>query len=347
MTAARRTPSSVKSHPPVLDWLLEKRDPGVRYFALRDLLGAPADDPDLLAARRATVRTSPVKEILQAMVTDGWWVKPGPGYSPKYTGTVWQVIFLGQFGADGENRRVRKAADYVLDHSRAALGGFSASPTQGGMVHCLQGNLGAALLELGLGDDPRLRTALDWLARSITGEGIAPNTETEAKVHYIKSANSAPGFVCSANNQRPCAWGAVPALDALRRVPARRRTPAIRRAIDNGVTFLFSRDPATADYPMGWSHKPNASWFKFGYPMGYVADVLRTAEVLVGLGHGRDPRLSKLGELILSKRCPDGTWPLEYSYTGKTWFDLGPKRLPNKWVTLRALRALSGMGVEG
>jgi hypothetical protein len=328
----------------VLDWLLEKRDPGVRYFALRDLVGAPLDDRQVVAARRATRRASPVAEILAAQETEGYWVKPGPGYSPKYTGTVWQVIFLGQFGADGSDRRVRKAAEYVLDHSRAPLGGFSASATPGGLIHCLQGNLAASLLEMGFGDDPRLRQALDWLARSITGEGIAPNTDTKAEVRYLKSANSAPGFVCSANNQRPCAWGAVPALDALRRVPARRRTAAIRRAIDTGVAFLFSRDPAAADYPMGWGQKPNGSWFKFGYPMGYVTDVLRTAEVLVGLGYGRDPRLSNTADLILSKRRADGRWPLEYSYTGKTWFDLGKKRQANKWVTLRALRVLKGVG---
>jgi len=329
---------------PVLDWLLEKSDPGVRAFALRDLLGAPEDDRQLLAARRATVRASPVREILAAQEDDGYWVKPGPGYSPKYTGTVWQVAFLGQFGADGSNRQVRRAGEYVLDHSRAPAAASAPSATAGGLIHCLQGNLGAALLELGFGDDPRLRQALEWLARSITGEGIAPNTDTKAEVRYLKSANSAPGFVCSANNHRPCAWGAVPAMDALRRVPPRRRTPAMRRAIDAGVAFLFSRDPAEADYPMGWSEKPNGSWFKFGYPMGYVCDVLRTAEVLVGLGYGGDARLAKLRDLILAKRRPDGRWNLEYSYAGKTWFDLGPKRQPNKWITLRCLRVLDGMG---
>jgi hypothetical protein len=329
----------------VLDWLLEKEHPGVRALALRDVLGAPADDPDVMAARRATVRCSPVKEILEAMEPEGWWVKPGPGYSPKYNGTVWSVTFLGQFAADGKDRRVRRGADYVLDHSRAPHGGFSASATPGGLIHCLQGNLGASLLELGYEEDPRLKQALDWLARSITGEGIAPNTDTSADVRYLKSANSAPGFVCSANNQRPCAWGAVPALDALRRIAPRRRSASVRQAIKTGEGFLLSRDPALADYPMGWTTKPNGSWFKFGFPLGYVCDVLRTAEVLVGLGHGRDPRMKNLRDLILAKRLPDGRWNLEYSYTGKTWFDLGPKRQPNKWITLRALRALRGMGV--
>ena len=95
---------------------------------------------------------------------------------------------------------------------------------------------------------------------------------------------------------------------------------------------------------MGFATKPNGSWFKFGYPMGYVTDVLRNAEVLVALSKGKDRRLRALKELVLSKRGPDARWRLEYSYAGKTWFDLGAKRAPNKWVTLRARRALKGMG---
>lgn len=336
-------------HDLVLDWLLEKQDPGVRHFALRDLLGAPLDDKDLLAARRATVRRSPVRDILEAQDREGYWVKPGTGYSPKYTSTAWQVIFLGQLGADGEDARVRRGAEYALDHSRTTLGGFTAmggfseAPKPAGMIHCLQGNLAASLLELGFGNDLRLKKALDWLARSITGDGLAP-ASSKNPVRFYRSGNSAPGFHCAANNHKPCAWGAIPAMDALSRVPPRSRTAVMRRAIEAGVEFLLSRDPAKATYPMGWSTKPNGSWFKFGFPMGYVTDVLRNAEVLVALGKGRDPRLKKLAALILAKRGGDGRWPLEYSYQGKTWFDLGAKRAPNKWVTLRARRALRGMG---
>ena len=327
----------------VLDWLLEDDDPGVRFFALRDLLGAPADNKDVVAARRATVRRSPVREILEAQDRDGFWVKAGPGYAPKYTGTVWKVAFLGQFGADGENARVRRAAGYLLDHTRSPVGGFSANGTSAAMIHCLQGTLAASLLELGYGDDPRLQEALDWLARSITGEGIAPDGSASPR-RYYRSGNSAPGFCCSANNHMPCAWGAIPALDALSRIPPTVRTPPQRRAIRVGLAFLLGVDPAQAAYPMGFATKPNGSWFKFGYPLGYVTDVLRNAEVLVALGKGKDRRLRTLRELILSKRGPDGRWRLEYGYAGKTWFDLGAKRAPNKWVTLRARRALKGMG---
>jgi len=192
-------------------------------------------------------------------------------------------------------------------------------------------------------DDPRVAEGLDWLARSITGESIAPAGSKETRRFY-RSGNSAPGFCCSANNHKPCAWGAIPALEALSRIPAAARTPLQRRAIRAGVAFLLSTDPAAADYPAGYAQTPNRSWFKFGYPMGYVADVLRNAEVLAALGKGKDRRLQRLRDLILSKRAPDGRWRLEYSYAGKTWFDLGAKGAPSKWVTLRARRALMGLG---
>ena len=117
----------------VLDWLLEKRDPGVRFFALRDLLDVPSDDPQLLAARRDTVNKSPVKAILDAQHGEGYWVKSGSGYLPKYKSTLWQLIHLGQFGADGQDTRVKQAADYVLDNARSPHGGFSMNANKSGM----------------------------------------------------------------------------------------------------------------------------------------------------------------------------------------------------------------------
>jgi hypothetical protein len=331
---------------PVLDWLLEKNDPGVRFFALRDLLDLPAADPDLEAARRSTTGSQPVKAILDAQEAEGYWVKPGPGYLPKYRSTLWQVIFLGQFGADGQEARVRKAADYVLENARSEYGGFSAGANRSGMIQCLQGNMCSSLLELGYADDERLQQALDWLARSITGEGIALSSDKKAPVRYLRSANSGPNFLCSANGHKPCAWGAVPAIEALSKVPPEIRTKSIEAAVKAGIDFLLSYDPAGADYPMGWSEKPNRSWFRFGYPMGYVCDVLRNVETLCALGLGEDPRLQNALDLIRGKRAEEGRWNLEYTYNGKTWIDVEQKGKASKWVTLRARRALRRAGVE-
>ena len=151
----------------------------------------------------------------------------------------------------------------------------------------------------------------------------------------------APGFVCSANYGLPCAWGAVRALWALNSVPSALRTPAVEAAVETCTTFLLRYDIARADYP----HKEriNSSWFKFGYPLGYVTDVLLNLEALVEAGCGGDPRLGKAIELVLSKRDDQGRWKMEYSYNGKMWIDVERKGKPSKWVTLRAMRMLKRM----
>ena len=74
-----------------------------------------------------------------------------------------------------------------------------------------------------------------------------------------------------------------------------------------------------------------------------MTDLLQIVEALVGLGYGDDPRLENALTLIREKQDTDGRWPLEYSYTGKTWVDFGPKKQPNKLVTLRALRVLKAV----
>ncbi|MCX6008181.1 MAG: nitrogen fixation protein NifH, partial [Chloroflexi bacterium] len=119
--------------------------------------------------------------------------------------------------------------------------------------------------------------------------------------------------------------------------------PLINKAINKGVDFLFSVDPAEADYPCGYSNKPSGNWWKFGFPVFYVTDLLQNVEALAGLDYGSDPRLAKALNIIREKQDEQGRWLLDYDYTGKTWMDFGAKRKPNKWVTLRALRALKGL----
>ena len=126
----------------------------------------------------------------------------------------------------------------------------------------------------------------------------------------------------------------------LSKVPPAQRTNTMQSAINQGVEFLLSHDPAIADYPFGYGNRPNSSWFKFGYPIGYVTDVLQNLEVLAALGKAQDSRLANALELVESKQDARGRWRMEYSYNGKTWVDIEKKGQPSKWVTLRALKVL-------
>ena len=148
----------------------------------------------------------------------------------------------------------------------------------------------------------RSTTWADWLARSITGEGIAPAEEKDAAVRFYRRGNSAPGFACSANNHLPSAWNAVKAMLALGKVSDATRTPAVRAAIETGSEFLLSRDPAVADYLMGYATKPSQGWLCFGYPIAYVTDILQMLVVLTTLGYGGDAHLRPALALLLSKQ---------------------------------------------
>lgn len=321
-------------------WLLERDEPGVRYLALRDL--TDADLRELKAARQAAHRDGPIAAVLAQMDRSGFWAKPGPGYLPKYRSTVWSIILLAQLGASiEEDKRIGQACAYVLDHALTEGGQFTASGAPSGTADCLQGNLCRALTELGCAD-PRLQTAYDWLARSVTGEGVAPVTDKRAAVRYY-AGKCGPNFACGSNNKLPCAWGAVKVMLAFGVWPAARRSPQIKRAIRQGVEFLLEPDPATAAYPTGFADKPSGNWWKFGFPVFYVTDLLQIVEALAALGYGADPRLKNALALIRGKQDAQGRWPLEYDYTGKTWINFGRKRQPNKWVTLRALRVLKAV----
>jgi hypothetical protein len=316
-----------------LPWLLEPEDPSVRYFALRDLVGRGEHDPEVQAARAAIMESEPVATILANRHPEGYWVKPGHGYSPKYTGTVWQIMLLADLGADGTADRIRQSCDYLLSHCQARTGGLSHNATPSGVIHCLTGNLTHAFLALGLpADNERIQQALDWQARAILGE----------EVTYYKSGTTGAGFGCAYNLALPCAWGAVKALKAFSLLPSQARTQRVASAINAGVDFLLSCDLAKADYPH--YERVSSGWKKFGYPLSYTSDILEALEVLARFGQARDPRLSNAIEFMLSKQDNEGRWKLERTLNGKMWIDIERKGQPSKWVTLRVLSILKAMG---
>jgi hypothetical protein len=323
-----------------VEWLLEPDDIGVKYLALRDIVKTNADD--LAEVKKRAHIEGPVALVLSRMSKEGYWERPEAGYYPKYTGTVWSIILLSQLGASiPMDERIATACSYILDHTLAKDGQFTVNGLPSGTADCLQGNLCSALLDLGC-EDARLDKAFEWMARSVTGEGVAPMTDKSAPLRYY-AGKCGPNFACGSNNKLPCAWGAVKVMLAFSKLPRGKRTQLIEKAVNQGVDFLFSRDPAKADYPCGYSNKPSGNWWKFGFPVFYVTDLLQNAEALVGLGYGNDPRLANAIDFIRGKQDSQGRWPLDYDYTGKTWLDFGLKKQPNKWVTLRALRVLKSL----
>ncbi len=311
---------------------------------MRDLLDLSPDDKKLKSARKSAHKEGPIATVLSHMEKEGYWIRPGPGYTAKYRSTVWALILLAQLGASvHEDKRIAQACNYLL--SNMCEGGQFTTTTSGapsGTIDCLQGNLLWSLMELGC-DDPRMDKAYEWMARTVTGEGIAPMEEKEAPVRYYEY-KVGPTFACGINNKLPCAWGGVKVMLALSQLSAKKRSVLVKQAIRQGVDFFFGIDPSTAKYPTRDSSRPSRAWWKFGFPVFYVTDLLQLAEAMVNLGYGNDKRLKGTVDIIREKQNGDGRWLMEYVYTGRTWLDFGEKKQPNEWVTLRALKVLKAAG---
>jgi hypothetical protein len=312
-----------------LPWLLERDHPAVRHLALLHLLDEPPEAPTVRRARGAAMRADPIATILAAQDREGWWVHPDARYAPKYTGWFWPLIFLEQMGADARDLRVQRACDHALSRGQAPGGGFGWASTNSSSAHCLTGNVLRSLIVFGRLDDDRVRHGVAWEAGAITGEGHE---------RWHPGATSGPGFACGVNGGLPCGWGAIKALRAFASIPPRRRTRAVRRAIDRGVGFLFANDLATGDFPTSTTISRN--WTKLGFPSAYVADSLQGLEALAELGRGHDPRLVPVLEMIAGKQDAEGRWRNEQPYRGRLWSDVDVPGRPSKWVTLRACRVL-------
>ena len=327
-----------------LSWLLEPDTPGVRYLALRDLLDRPEDDPELRAARDlAPTPKAPSRPSWRRWTRQGYWVEPGPGYNPKYRSTVWSVIMLAQLGASAAlDERIARACAYLLDHALTPGGQFTASGAPSGTADCLQGNLCWALLELGC-DDPRLERGLrvDGAQRHRRGHCAQRRTATRRCATTPASAGrclpAARTTSCPAPGARSrSCWPSA-------RWPAERRTPADRAGHRAGRGLPLQRRPGHGGYPSGYTTNPAATGGSSASRCSTSPTCCRSSRRWWGWATAVTRAWRTPWPLIRDKQDAQGRWPLEYDYAGKTWVDFGPKKQPNKWVTLRALRVLKAV----
>ena len=320
----------------VIDWLMEPENPTVRYLALTELLGKAHRSADVRQARAAIMQTGVVPAILEHQEPGGHWGKPDSFYTAKYRGTVWQLIVLAEHCADGSDPRVRRACEFVLEHSRDPVsGGFAMKPAKrssGGLpsqvIPCLTGNMVWSLLRLGYTDDERVGRGVEWLTRFLRFDDGDSSPPADWPYHRWE--------MCYGRHS--CLMGVVKGLKALAELPAERRSPEVRRTIEAGAEFLLRHHVFKRSHYLGRVAKP--SWKRFGFPRMYGTDALEVTSLLLRLGY-RDQRLNEAVELIGSRRGPEGRWTMQDTLNGKFLVDVEEKGQPSKWLTLNALRALN------
>lgn len=335
-----------------VDWLLERENPSVRYFTLRDILDYSDKDREVVEAKAAIRHDEKVSRIFRRQKPDGYWESAEQPYQPKYRSSYWQIMILGQLGLDKGDQRVRKACEHIFQF-QLEDGGFTTFKGEGGRreylwarnralkrgikppsieswmeekmheyeMSCLTGNVAAALIRLGYANDDRVRAALKWL---------------------VEIQNDDGGWLCPywkahIRDKHGCFMGTITPLDAFSELHAKRRTSEMETAIEKGVEFLLMHRLFKADHH-GFRVIKEA-WLKLSFPWFFYS-ILRGLSVVTKLGYAKDRRIDDALEILLRKQNPEGKWILESTPSGRMQTDLEQEGKPSKWITLNALRVI-------
>jgi hypothetical protein len=331
------------------DWLLEEDNPSVRYLTLVDILERPASDSDVAKARQDIMVKGIVPQILATQEDEGYWGDPERFYVSKYKGTVWQLIILAEHLADGEDERIKKACEFLLDRSQDRIsGGFSMHhgiKTGGGrhseVIPCLTGNMVWSLIRLGYLSDPRVQRGIDWIARyQRFDDGIdvgagASDTPTPANLPQGWPYDNYE--ICW--GKHTCHTGVVKALKALSEISPGKRSTEVQHTIEGGTEYLLKHHIYKRSHNLSKISKPG--WLRFGFPLMYGTDILEILGILTKLGC-RDERMQEAVDIVVSKQDSNGAWKLANTFNGRFQVDIEEKGKPSKWITLNALRVLKG-----
>ena len=314
-----------------VEWLLDARQPAVRYRTLTELLRRPDGDREVRAARAAILRRGWAAEILAERTDSDGWADGSSPYRPKYTSTHWKMLVLSDLGVTRDDPKVRDACEFWM-RGFAARGGALGGNSTGTPHYCIAANMARALLRFGYGDDARVRRTLDWL---------------------VETADPKGGWSCFGHGRNLDSWEAMSAFAAY---PRSKWTTEMAACVERAAEFYLGREL----HREGARYAP---WYRFHYPVHYYYDLLVGLDFLTALGYATDPRLAFAIGTLRAKRRRDGRWNLDAVHPDvegrlARWMKDHPAQRPIPWslerpgapsrmITLQARLVLSRLTPEG
>lgn len=305
-------------------WLLESKDPSVRYFTLVDLLGEAIGSREVMTIREAIPTGWRVRALLKGQQRDG-----GFGVHPykKWTGAHWRLVSMVELGIPKDHRRARIAANQVLEWLTSEKHLKKIKTVNGLVRRCAsqEGNALGVCSRLGLISDPRVRQLAESLIAWQWPDG-GWNCDRKEVAHHSSFYESLAPM-----------WGLIQYHLAS---GDGRSLKAARRTAEFFLKHRLFRSEQTGKVI-------DDEWLKLHYPLYWHYDVLQALRIMTQLDGLSDPRAQEALDIVESKRQPDGTWHVEGFYwllpgrrgSNVEVVDWG-RRGPNEMITLNALRVL-------
>jgi hypothetical protein len=313
----------------VIQWLLESEEPWIRYRTLMDLLDRTEDDPEVQAVRAEMLAHPQVQALIAE--TANWGDRPLKRHNDA-SHSIYKFSTLADFGVRADDDAMAAGIKAAMAH-QSPEGAFQTvvniPERYGGTgedtwtwMLCDAPTLLYALLAFGLGDDPRVKRAVDHLASVVDDNGWR-----------CISAPELGTFKGPGRREDPCPIANVYALKALAQVPELLDSPATR----TGAEMLLRH----------WEHQSERKIYLFGigtdfrklkYPFVWY-DVLHVVDVLSRFPFVHaDPRFREIVEAVTAKADEVGRYTATSMYRAWKGWSFADKKTPSPWLTFLVLR---------
>lgn len=311
MTLTHAEPYSRSSDDPVLAWLLDA-DPSIRWQVMRDLTDTPAD---VVAAERSRVASEGWgARLLEQQRPDGQW---GDGVAtPFWWSNLYSLVFLRDLGVDPTGERARSAIDLVRGQVTWGPEWGDSPFFEGEVEPCINGRVVALGAYFG--------ERSDRLVDRLLGEQLADGGwNCEAERGSVRSSFHTTICVLEGLLAYEQAFGATAPV-----------TVARRRGEEYLLARRLLRRLSTGDVI-------EPAWTQLAFPPLWHHDVLRALDYFRAAGVRPEGRMEEGVATVLGRRQGDGRWLLDVRHRNTLHEEMaGDVGVPNRWVTLRALRVL-------
>jgi len=314
-----------------IEWLLEG-PPWVQYRTRLDLLGQPDAHPQVLAARDSMLAHPQMQGLLAELAA--WPGHPLTRHNDAGH-PLHKLTFVADLGLRAGDPGLDPVIARILEHQSPAgpfqvlvniparFGG--SGEDQWAWVLCDAPLLLHALVQFGLGADPRVRAAAQYLAGLVRENGWPCAASPEL------GRFRGPG-----RKDDPCPYANLVMLRALAAMPEWGDSAASRAGAEAALSlWTRSRDLHPYLFHMGTDFR------KLKAPLVWY-DILHLLEVLTRFPWLRgDPRLQEMAAAVKAKAGEGGRFTAESVWKAWAEWDFGQKREPSRWLTLLVLRALA------
>jgi hypothetical protein len=313
-----------------VEWLLQG-DAWIQYRTRVDLLGQAETDPQVSAARKAMLADPKIQSLL-AELTD--WPGAVLNSHKSASQSFHKLAFIADLGLNISDAPVKKIAKKVMEH-QSAQGPFQLTmniPTHFGgsgkdewaWALCDAPILVSALVKVGLGEDKRVQTAIQYL------DGLVRENGFPCAVSPELGKFRGPG-----RKDDPCPFATLAMLKVISRVSELREGKSARIGVE---TLLSLWENSKEQHP--YIFYMGTDFRKLKAPMFWY-DILHVLDILSQFKWARkDERFKEMLSIVKSKADGEGRYIPESVWTAWKDWDFSQKKIPSRGLTFFVERIL-------